>query len=65
MLTVTVRNLEADGLISRKVYPQIPPKIEYQLTEPGVSLLPHIRNLTDWAIENLDAIERSRKAFGT
>ena len=63
MLTVTLRTLEADGLISRKIYPQIPPKVEYQLTELGKSLLPHINNLSSWAITNFETIEKSRKAF--
>ena len=63
MLTVTLRTLEADGLISRTIYPQIPPKVEYQLTDLGKSLLPHIRNLTEWAITNMDTIQNSRKAF--
>ena len=63
MLTVTVRTLEADGLISRKVYPEIPPKVEYRLTDLGTSLLPHIRSLTNWALDNFETIERSRKQF--
>lgn len=63
MLTVTLRTLEADGLISRKVYPQIPPKVEYRLTGLGMSLLPHIQNLTDWALDHFKAIEESRKSF--
>ena len=63
MLTVTLRTLEADGLISRKVYPEIPPRVEYQLTKLGQSLLPHIRNLTSWALENFEVIKRSREIF--
>jgi DNA-binding HxlR family transcriptional regulator len=52
MLTVTLRSLEADGLVSRRIYPEIPPRVEYRLTERGESLLPHIRALVDWAEEN-------------
>jgi len=63
MLTVTLRTLEADGLVSRKVYPEIPPRVEYQLTQLGQSLLPHIRNLTNWALENFEVIKRSREIF--
>ena len=63
MLTVTLRTLEADGLIARKVYPEVPPKVEYRLTEVGESLLPHIRALADWALQNLDHIKNSRKEY--
>ncbi len=63
MLTVTLRTLEADGLISRTVYPEIPPKVEYRLTELGHSLLPHLKDLTNWAITNFQVIEESRKQF--
>lgn len=61
MLTVTLRTLEADGLVSRKHYPEIPPRVEYALTELGRSLLPHIDGLTGWAIKNMDAISKTRK----
>jgi DNA-binding HxlR family transcriptional regulator len=63
MLTVTLRSLEADGLVSRKIYPEIPPRVEYDLTEMGKSLLPHIESLRDWAEDNLNAIKKSRKKF--
>lgn len=63
MLTVTLRTLEMDGLISRKVYQEIPPRVEYRLTNMGKSLLPHIQNLTDWALGHLDKIEASRKKY--
>jgi DNA-binding HxlR family transcriptional regulator len=61
MLTVTLRTLEADGLIARKTYPEVPPRVEYTLTDIGYSLLPHIQNLADWAHANLPAIAQSRK----
>ncbi len=60
MLTVTLRSLEADGLISRKMYPEIPPRVEYQLTELGQSLLPLIIDLTAWADKNINAIKKNR-----
>lgn len=64
MLTVTLRTLEADGLITRKIYTEIPPRVEYELTKMGQTLVPYVKNLSEWASENLAAIERSRKKFG-
>lgn len=61
MLTVTLRTLEADGLVSRKLYPEIPPRVEYQLTELGKGLLPHITALTAWADKNVQIILKNRK----
>ena len=46
MLTVTLRTLEADGLISREIFPEVPPRVEYQLTNMGESLVPHIKGIT-------------------
>lgn len=63
MLTVTLRTLEADNLVQRKMYPEIPPRVEYTLTERGRSLMPHIEGLTAWALENMQQIMRSRKKF--
>ena len=60
MLTVTLKKLEADDLVKRTIYPQIPPKVEYNLTERGKSLLPFIQNLVTWANENIIAIKHSR-----
>ena len=48
MLTLQLRALEADGLISRTIYPEVPPRVEYCLTELGMSLEPVIRMLMDW-----------------
>ena len=64
MLAVTLKTLEADGLVKRTVYPQIPPKVEYQLTERGKSLLPHLHGLVGWAAENMGEIKESRELFG-
>ena len=64
MLAVTLKTLEADGLVKRTVYPQIPPKVEYQLTERGRSLLPHLHGLVLWAKENMMEIKESRELFG-
>lgn len=63
MLTVTLRSLEADGLVSRKMYPEIPPRVEYDLTEMGMSLLPLVRAMEEWAEENLGDIKRSRERY--
>jgi DNA-binding HxlR family transcriptional regulator len=63
MLTTTLRTLEADSLIKRTIYPEIPPRVEYCLTEIGASLLPHIQTLVDWALENKEAILASRNKF--
>ena len=61
MLTVTLRTLEDDGYVTRTVYPEVPPRVEYALTERAHSLLPHINALIGWAAENMDAIIKDRK----
>lgn len=63
MLTVTLKMLEADGLIKRTVYPQVPPKVEYSLTPRGQSLMPHLHGLAEWAKQNMTRIMTSRKKF--
>ncbi len=52
ILTKQLRELEADGLVARKVYPVVPPKVEYSLTEKGHSLGPILNALRDWSLEN-------------
>jgi len=61
MLTVTLRTLEEDGLVIRKIYPQVPPKVEYSLTERANTLLIHINTLIGWAKENMEDILSERK----
>jgi len=56
VLTETLKNLEADGLVSRKLYPEIPPRVEYSLTELGQSLIPLLGNLIEWALANFRTI---------
>lgn len=51
-LSSTLKQLEADGLINRKEYPQIPPKVEYSLTERGKSLIPILDQMCDWGDKN-------------
>jgi len=61
MLTVTLRSLETDGLVSRTIYPEIPPRVEYQLTPLGKSLLPLIKEMVKWADQNFETIKKNRK----
>ncbi|WP_044269888.1 winged helix-turn-helix transcriptional regulator [Bacteroides timonensis] len=61
MLTVTLRTLEEDGYVTRTIYPEVPPRVEYTLTKRAKSLLPHINSLIGWALENIDAIITDRK----
>ena len=63
MLTVTLRTLEEDGYVTRTIYPEVPPRVEYALTERTHSLLPHINSLIAWALENRDSIVKDRKTF--
>lgn len=63
VLSSTLRTLEADGFIDRKVYAVVPPKVEYRLTEVGESLLPLIRQLTEWAQTNMKRVMNHRKEF--
>lgn len=60
MLTVTVRSLEADDLVDRTIYAEIPPRVEYRLTARGKGLMPHIHGLVKWAHTNFPAIRKSR-----
>ena len=63
LLAVTLKSLEADGLIKRKVYSEIPPRVEYQLTDRGKSLMPHLSGLMNWATDNMPDIKKSRSRF--
>ena len=63
ILTATLKTLEADGLIKREVFPEVPPRVEYSLTAKGLSLLPLIDNLLTWASDNMEDIIASRKQF--
>ncbi|MBP1853365.1 winged helix-turn-helix transcriptional regulator [Rhizobium halophytocola] len=58
MLTNQLRELEEDGLITRKVYAQVPPKVEYSLSELGHSMAPILKSLKDWGDANLDRFGR-------
>ena len=63
MLTKTVRQMECDGLVKRTVYPVVPPKVEYELTDLGHSLGAAFCGVWVWAETHHDAIKRSRQAF--
>jgi DNA-binding HxlR family transcriptional regulator len=63
MLTVTLRTLEADGLVNRKMFPEIPPRVEYSLSNIGKELIPHIQNLTQWAVKHMPEITKSRDKY--
>lgn len=63
VLSSTLRTLEADGLIDRKVYAVVPPKVEYRLTDIGQSLLPLILQLTEWAQTNMKKVINHRKEY--
>lgn len=63
MLSGTLKTLEADGLIKRKVYAQVPPKVEYTLTDTGKSLIPLINQLTEWAQSNMKQVMKHRSHY--
>jgi DNA-binding HxlR family transcriptional regulator len=63
MLTQTLRGLERDGLVRRTVYPEVPVRVEYALTNAGRTLLEPIRALQEWAIEHLSDVSASQNAY--
>lgn len=63
MLTLTLRNLERDGLVSRTVTPTIPPRVDYELTALGRSLLQPITGIANWALDNVEAIHAAQADF--
>ncbi|MDP4117253.1 MAG: helix-turn-helix domain-containing protein [Bacteroidota bacterium] len=65
MLSVTLKSLEADGLVKRTVYPEIPPKVEYELTARGKTLMPHLHDLVNWDSTNITVIKESREMFNS
>jgi DNA-binding HxlR family transcriptional regulator len=64
MLTQTLRSLEADGLVTRTVYPEIPPHVEYELSDLGRTLLDPLEVLRTWATEHMDEVEAARASAG-
>lgn len=65
MLTLTLRGLERDGLVTRTVFPEIPPRVDYELTRLGQTLLDPISALADWAAAYRTSIQEAREKFDT
>lgn len=63
MLASTLRELEADDLVKRTAYPEIPPRVEYSLTERGKSLMPLLNKLMEWSLDNMSEIIASRERY--
>lgn len=61
MLTMTLRTLEEDGYVTRTIFSEIPPRVEYALTERAKSLKPILDSLLQWSVENMDEIMQDRK----
>lgn len=65
VLADTLKDLEADGLINRRMYAEIPPRVEYSLTELGHTLMPHIGGLVSWAMEHFEEICKEKGKAGS
>ena len=63
VLSSTLQILEADGLVKRTLYPEVPPRVEYELTAMGESLMPIIQDLTQWALRNMPTIIHHREQY--
>ena len=63
MLTVTLRGMERDGLVTRKVYPEVPPRVEYSLTKLGRTLRQLVRGLVQWSGAHLTEVDAARAAY--
>jgi len=63
MLTLTLRHLERDGLVTRTVFAEVPPRVEYELTATGRTLIEPAVAIAEWAVEHNPDIERSQQAF--
>jgi DNA-binding HxlR family transcriptional regulator len=65
MLTLTLRHLERDGLVGRTVHAEVPPRVEYELTDTGRTLIEPAVTLAEWAVAHNPEIERSHQAYDT
>ena len=63
VLSKELKTLEADDLVSRKIYAEVPPRVEYRLTDRGKSLIPLLHPLIEWAAVNMKPIKKSRKKY--
>ncbi|WP_033329088.1 winged helix-turn-helix transcriptional regulator [Streptomyces yerevanensis] len=63
MLTQTLRHLERDGLVTRTLYPMVPPRVEYQLTPLGQTLRTSLTALRQWAVNHMAEVEAARAAY--
>lgn len=63
MLTLTLRNLERDGLVERHYFPEVPPRVEYEITEMGKSMLHALEGINLWVRENLPRVEELRQTY--
>lgn len=63
VLSTTLRTLEADDLVKRTVYPEVPVRVEYELTETGKTLVPIIISLTEWAKKNMKSMMKHREKY--
>jgi DNA-binding HxlR family transcriptional regulator len=63
MLALTLRNLERDGLVSRAVFAEVPPRVEYAATELGRTIIPTVKALAQWALEHSAEIQQNRDDY--
>lgn len=63
MLSLTLKNLERDGMIIRELFPEVPPRVEYELTELGASLLTPMQGLINWVGHHWNDVKKARKRF--
>jgi DNA-binding HxlR family transcriptional regulator len=63
MLSVTLKNLERDGMVTREVFPEVPPRVEYEMTDLGKSLLGPTQGLVDWAKANWEQVREAQSKY--
>ncbi|MFI5935091.1 winged helix-turn-helix transcriptional regulator [Actinoplanes sp. NPDC051494] len=63
VLTQRLRQLERDGLVTRTYHPEVPPRVEYEITDLGRSLAPLFANLAEWAATNLTKVDQARETY--